>query len=180
MKIFYILILMFSFFSKSLANYDRLAYDYKFESLNGPSINLSEYKDKIIVIVNVASRCGFTNQYNDLQKLWVNYEKKGLVVIGVPSNNFKQEPGTNEEIKQFCESNFNITFPISEKINVIGENAHPFFKWARENYGASAIPKWNFHKIIVKKDGKIGETFGSLTKPYSKKFLNYIEKEIKN
>ena len=115
-----------------------------------------------------------------MQKLWVNYEKKGLVVIGVPSNNFRQEPGTNKEIKQFCESNFNITFPIAEKINVIGENAHPFFKWAKENHGASAIPKWNFHKIIINKNGKVGETFSSITKPYSKKFLNCIEKEIKN
>ena len=99
-------------------------------------------------------------------------------MIGVPTNNFKQEPGSNKQIKDFCETNFGINFPMTEKIDVLGKNAHPFFKWARENYGNSAIHKWNFHKIIVGKDGKVANTFSSITKPSSEKFRKAIEKLI--
>ena len=109
-----------------------------------------------------------------------NYKEKNVVVLGVPTNNFKQEPGSNKEIKDFCETNFNISFPMTEKIDVIGNNAHPFFIWAKENHGKSAIPKWNFHKIIIGKDGKVADTFSSITKPSSQKFIKLIEKEIKN
>ena len=128
-------------------------------------IKLEDYKDKVVVVVNVASRCGYTPQYEDLQNLWSNYKEKGLVVIGVPTNNFKQEPGSNKEIKDFCETNFGIDFPMTEKIDVLGKNAHPFYKWAKQNHGISAIPKWNFHKIIIGKNGKVIETFASFTKP---------------
>jgi glutathione peroxidase len=141
---------------------------------------MSDYKEKVVVVVNVASRCGFTKQYDDLQNLWINYRDKDLIVIGVPTNDFKQEPGSNEDIKNFCETNFNINFPITEKINVLGKNAHPFYKWAKENYGKKAVPKWNFHKIIIGKNGKIVDTFASITKPTSKKFINFIEEQIKN
>ena len=103
---------------------------------------------------------------------------KKLVVIGVPTNNFRQEPGSNKEIKDFCETNFGINFPMTEKINVIGNNSHPFYKWARKSFGIGAIPKWNFHKIIIGRDGKVAETFSSITKPSSKKFLKVIEKLI--
>ena len=172
--------MMFSFINKGSANYSQLAHDFQFKGIDGGIIKLSEYKDKVIVVVNVASRCGFTNQYDDLQKLWENYKEKNLIVIGVPTNDFKQEPASNSDIKDFCESNFNIDFPMTEKINVIGTNSHPFFKWAKENYGMGAIPKWNFHKIIIGKDGKVIETFASITKPSSKKFVSFIEKQIKN
>jgi len=171
---------MFSFFTKTSANYNNLAYDFIFNSINGNEIQLKNYKDKIIVVVNVASRCGYTPQYEGLQSLWTNYKDKGLIVIGVPTNNFKQEPGSNNEIKDFCETNFGIDFPLTEKTSVIGSKAHPFYKWAKENYGISAVPKWNFHKIIIGKDGKVLDTFASFTKPTSKKFLSLIEKEIKN
>ena len=171
---------MFGFFSKVSANYSNLAYDYSFNSIDGNTINLSDYRDKIIVIVNVASRCGYTPQYEDLQKLWVNYKDMGLVVIGVPTNNFKQEPGSNKEIKDFCETNFGIDFLMTEKIDVLGKDAHPFYKWAKKNHGISAIPKWNFHKIIIGKNGKVLETFASFTKPSSNKFIKTIEGEIKN
>ena len=102
------------------------------------------------------------------------------MVIGVPTNNFKQEPGSNKEIKDFCETNFNIDFPMTEKIDVIGNKAHPFYKWAKNNHGNSAIPKWNFHKIIIGKNGKVLDTFSSITKPSSKNFIKSIESEIKN
>ena len=175
MKKILIIFFMFSFLNKLAAEDTGVAYDYSFDSIDGGQIKLSNYKDKVIVVVNVASRCGFTNQYEDLQTLWSNYKEKDLVVLGVPTNNFKQEPGSNKEIKDFCETNFNINFPMTEKIDVIGNNAHPFFIWAKENHGKSAIPKWNFHKIIIGKDGRIADTFSSITKPSSKRFINLIE-----
>ena len=175
-----LLIFMFAFLTKASANYSNLVYDFKFESIDGGEIRLNKFKNKIIVVVNVASRCGYTPQYDDLQALWTNYKNKDFVVIGVPTNNFKQERGSNKQIKDFCETNFGITFPLTEKTDVIGKNAHPFYKWAKKNYGIGAIPKWNFHKIIIGKNGKVLDTFASFTKPTSKKFLNTIEKEIKN
>ena len=179
-KFLIIFIIMFSFFNKASANYSQLAFEFKFQSINGELIELSAYKDKVIVLVNVASRCGFTNQYDDLQNLWTNYKDKGLVVIGVPTNDFKQEPASNADIKDFCEQNFNVNFPMTEKINVLGENAHPFYKWAKDNFGKSAIPKWNFHKIIIGKNGKVVDTFASITKPSSKRFIKLINTEINN
>ena len=179
-RILVLLIIIFAFFNKNLSAYEKLAYDFSFKSIEEGLINLKDYKGKTLVIVNVASRCGFTNQYEDLQKLWFNYRNKGLVVIAIPSNNFKQEPGSNKEIKKFCKSAFGVDFPMAEKTDVVGENAHPFFKWAKKSYGVSAVPKWNFYKIIIDKDGKVSNTFTSITKPYSKKFINFIEEQIKN
>ena len=169
---------MFSFFTKVVAGSGGTAYDYEFNGINGELIKLSSYKGKVIVVVNVASRCGYTPQYEDLQALWSEYENKNLIILGVPTNNFRQEPGNNEEIKNFCETNFGITSPMTEKINVIGNNSHPFYKWAKKDYGIGAIPKWNFHKIIIGKDGKIVDTFSSITKPSSKKFIKVIENLI--
>ena len=180
MRKIFIIFFMFSIFSKVTAGTNSTAYDYEFNSIDGNLIKLSQYKGKVIVVVNVASRCGYTSQYEDLQLLWSTYKSKNLVVIGVPTNNFRQEPGSNKEIKDFCETNFGVNFPMTEKINVIGNDAHPFYKWAKQNYGIGAIPKWNFHKIIVGKNGKVVDTFASFTKPTSKKFLDLIEKEIKN
>jgi len=174
MRKVYIILFMIGFFTKLAADNNGTAYDFEFNSIDGNIIELSQYKDKVIVIVNVASRCGYTPQYEDLQSLWTKYKNKNLIIIGVPTNNFRQEPGSNKEIKDFCETNFGITFPMTEKTNVIGAETHPFYKWARQNYGIGAIPKWNFHKIIVGKDGKIAETFSSITKPSSKKFLKTI------
>jgi len=179
-KILILLIIGFSCFTINSFSYEKLAYDFSFKSIDEGLIELKNYKEKTLVIVNVASRCGFTNQYKDLQKLWSDYKNKGLVVIAIPSNNFKQEPGSNKEIKKFCQTNFSIDFPIAEKTNVVGKNAHPFFKWAKNTYGISAVPKWNFHKIIVNKKGEISNSFTSTTNPSSKKFINFIEKEIKN
>ena len=173
-------IIMFNFLSNTNAGYEKFAHEFSFKSIEGGEINLQDYKDNVIVVVNVASRCGFTNQYEDLQNLWSKYKDKNLVVIGVPTNNFKQEPGSNKDIQDFCETNFNIDFPMTEKIDVIGNDAHPFFKWAKENHGRNAIPKQNFHKIIIEKNGKVLDTIASITKPSSRNFINLIEKEIKN
>tara|TARA_Y100001958_G_C21167425_1_gene499937 strand:+ start:679 stop:1215 length:537 start_codon:yes stop_codon:yes gene_type:complete len=178
MKKILIILFMFSFFSKGVASNDINAYDFEFSGIDGNTIKLNDYKDKVIVIVNVASRCGYTPQYEDLQTLWSEYKDRNLVVIGVPTNNFKQEPGTNNEIKDFCETNFGITFPMTEKISVIGNNSHPFYKWAKKDFGLGAIPKWNFHKIIIGKNGKVIDTFASFTRPTSSKFIKVIESLI--
>ena len=171
---------MISLFGNKLsANYEKLAYDFEFKDLDGSSLNLSDYKGKVIVVVNVASQCGFTSQYEDMQEVWEKYQAKGIVMLGVPSNDFgNQEPGDNKEIKNFCEAKFWITFPMTGKVSVKGSNAHPFYVWARKNHGKSAIPKWNFHKIIVDKNGKVYDTFSSMTNPSSKKFIKIIEKLI--
>ena len=178
-KNFFFLLIMIGFFTNASASYSNLVYEYTFKGIDGNKINLDQYRNKVIVVVNVASRCGYTPHYEGLQNLWMNY-KEDLVVIGVPTNNFKQDPGSNSEIKDFCETNFGIDFPISEKTDVIGKNAHPFYQWAKKNHGISAIPKWNFHKIIIGKNGKIVETFASFTKPNSKKFIKLIEAQIKS
>ena len=170
---------MIFFKNVATANYDKLIYDFKINSITGETINFSDYQNKVILIVNVASYCGFTKQYSELQKLWELYRDKGFVVIGVPSNSFNQEKNDEEEIKKFCEVNFNINFPLTKITDVKGDSAHEIFKWAKTNYGKSAIPKWNFYKILINKEGKIEDTFSSLTKPTSNKIVSKIEKLLK-
>jgi len=177
-KVILILILtMFSFFNTVDAKYEKIIYDFKIELITGDSMDFSKYENKPILIVNVASKCGFTKQYNDLQKLWEKFKDQGLLIIAFPSNQFgNQEPGTNKEIKDFCETNFNITFPITTKVDVKGVNAEPIYKWAKENFGKSAVPKWNFYKILINKNGKIEKSYSSMTNPMSNKIINDIEK----
>ena len=144
---------MFSFFEKVEAKYEKLFFDLKIKNINNTVINLNEFRGKTVLLVNVASNCGFTKQYADLQVLYENYKEKNFVVLGIPSNQFGgQEPGTNSEIKNFCETNFNITFPIMNKVDVKGENAHEIYKWAKKNYGKSTVPKWNFNKNLINKN----------------------------
>ena len=172
---------MISFFEKVDAKYEKLFFDLSIKSINDEIIYLNKFKGKTILLVNVASKCGFTKQYTGLQTLYDNYKDKDFLVIGVPSNQFGgQEPGSNKQIKDFCETNFNITFPITDKVDVKGKNAHTIYKWAKDSFGNSTVPKWNFHKIIIGKDGKVIETFASITNPSSKKFVNFIEKQINN
>ena len=127
------------------------------------------------MIVNTASYCGFTKQYNDMQNLWDKYKDKGLIVLGIPSNSFNQEKTNNDDVKEFCEVNFNINFPLTEITDVKGDNAHEIYKWAKDNHGKAAIPKWNFYKILINKEGKIEDTFASFTKPMSGKLIKKIE-----
>jgi len=174
--IVYILVIMFSFFGKVEAKYDKLFYDFKIKNIEGKELNFKKFKDKTILLVNVASKCGFTKQYSGLQELYEKYHDKGLIVIGIPSNQFGgQEPESNENIKSFCETNFNITFPMTDKVDVKGDNSHEIYKWAKINYGKSTIPKWNFHKILINKNGKIQNTFNSFIDPLSDKILKEIE-----
>jgi len=166
---------MFFFKNSVSANYDKVFYDFQINSISGELIDLKEYKNKVILVVNTASYCGFTKQYDGLQKLWEKYKSKGLIVLGTPSDSFNQEKKTNKDVKEFCEVNFNINFPLTEIIEVKGEKAHPIYKWAKKNYGNSAIPKWNFHKILINKEGKVQNTYSSLTKPMSNKIISEID-----
>ena len=171
-----VLTLIMFFFKTSLyANYEKVFFDFKINSINGEIIDFKDYKGKVVLMVNTASYCGFTKQYTELQKLWDKYKSKGLIVLAIPSNSFNQEKNLDDEVKKFCEVNFNINFPISTITNVKGDNAHKIFKWAKENYGKQAIPKWNFHKILINKYGKIDDTYTSFTRPTSKKIINKIE-----
>ena len=132
---------MFSFFNKTMSDNSKIFFDFKINSINGEELDLSIFENKTILLVNVASKCGFTKQYDGLQNLYDDYKDKGLVVIGVPSNQFGgQEPGTESEIKNFCETNFNITFPITSKYDVKGDNAHPIYLWAKDTYGKASVP----------------------------------------
>jgi glutathione peroxidase len=178
MKKFYlygVIIVMFFFNKTANANYDKIFYDFSIKSISGEQINFKDYKNKVVLLVNTASYCGFTNQYTDLQTLWDKYKSSGLIVLGIPSNSFNQEKNIDSEVKTFCEMNFNINFPLSTITDVKGKNAHEIFKWAEKNHGKSAVPKWNFYKILINKDGKIEKTFSSFTKPTSSKILTKIE-----
>ena len=168
-------IIMFFFKSSSHANYEKIFYDFKINSISGDIIDLNDFKGKPVLVVNTASYCGFTKQYDDMQELWEKYKDNGLVVLGIPSNSFNQEKKNNADVKEFCEVNFNITFPLTEITDVKGDNAHEIYKWAKENFGKSAVPKWNFYKILINKEGKIEDTYASLTNPNSKKIINKIE-----
>ncbi len=166
---------MFFFKNSASANYEKVFFDFKIEGITGEIIDLNIYKNKVILMVNTASYCGFTKQYDDLQELWDKYKSKGLIVLGVPSNSFNQEKDDNKEIKEFCEVNFNIDFPMTALNEVKGDDAHEIFKWAKDNHGKSAVPKWNFHKILINKEGKVEDTYASFTKPLSKKIISKIE-----
>ena len=167
---------MFSFFNKTMSDNSKTLFDFKINSINGGELDLSSFKGKTILLVNVASKCGFTNQYDDLQNLYDNFKDKGLIVIGIPTNQFGgQEPGSEKEIKNFCETNFNITFPMTSKYEVKGANAHPIYIWAKDTFGKSTVPKWNFHKILINKNGQIEDTFASFTGPLSNKVVKKIE-----
>ena len=167
---------MFFFKNTATANYEKKFYELSIESIAGETINFNDYKNKAVLIVNTASYCGFTKQYNELQELWDLYKSKGLIVLGVPSNSFNQEKSNNAEVKEFCKINFNINFPLTTITEVKGENAHELFKWAKDNHGKSAVPKWNFHKILINKEGKIEDTFASFTNPMSTKIIKELEK----
>jgi len=153
------------------------AYDFSFETLQGKPYPLQDLAGRPLVVVNTASKCGFTPQYKGLEALWRDHKESGLVVIGVPSNDFgAQEPGEAAEIASFCELNFGVDFPMMAKVHVKGADAHPFFKWAAKEGGFLAAPKWNFFKYLVGKDGALTDWFSSITGPESGKFKAAVGK----
>jgi glutathione peroxidase len=155
------------------------AHDYSFQTIDGKSMPLSEYKGKAVLVVNTASFCGYTPQYTGLQSLWEDYKDKGLVVLGVPANDFgAQEPGSNAEIKDFCESKYDVTFPLASKEVVKGAGAHPFYKWAAATLGEGNTPKWNFHKYLVDAEGNLVAAFPTKTEPKSKELIAAVDKAL--
>jgi glutathione peroxidase len=152
-------------------------YDLTADTLDGSPKHLSDYKGKVLVVVNTASECGFTPQYAGLEKLYEDYKDKGVVVLGFPSNDFGgQEPGTAAEIKTFCEKNYHVTFPMFAKVKVVGDGQSPVYKFLAEGHGE---PKWNFHKYVVGKDGKVRAAFASATKPDSPALKSAIDAALK-
>lgn len=169
-------LLMFSIFSSGVQA--GTSYDFSFKTLSGQEpLALSQYKGKVLLIVNTASQCGFTKQYADLEKLYQTYKDRGLVIIGVPSNDFGgQEPGNNQEIAKFCQVNFGVTFPMTAKEIVSGDKAHPFYLWAKKSLGFGTAPKWNFHKYLIDRNGKLVDYFNSTTSPDAPRVHEAIEK----
>lgn len=155
------------------------AHNFEFSSIEGKPIKLSDYKGKVVMIVNTASHCGFTGQYNDLQALYEEYSEKGFVVLGVPSADFGgQEFDSEKKVQSFTEEKYSISFPLTSISSVKGNDAHPFYQWAAEQGGFLSGPKWNFHKYIIGKDGGFVEGFVSTTLPTSKKVKKVIEAEL--
>jgi glutathione peroxidase len=153
-----------------------VAYDYEFEPIEGGKMPLAQWRGKVLLVVNTASLCGFTPQYEGLQSLWQRYETRGLVVIGVPSNDFgAQEPKSESEIQGFCQGAFGVNFPLTTKQVVSGPGAHPFYRWASDALGGKDAPRWNFHKYLVGRDGKLIAGFGSGVTPLSKTMVNAVE-----
>jgi len=165
--------------SAAAADTKTSAYDFSFTAIEGGPLPLSRYKGKVVLLVNTASECGFTPQYTDLQAVWERYRDRGLVVLGVPSNDFGgQEPGSEAEIKQFCEVNFSVDFPLTGKEHVVGDDAHPFYRWAADKLGFAAKPRWNFHKYLIGPDGELADWFSTVTKPTAPKVTQAIEAQL--
>lgn len=155
------------------------AYDFTFKSLKGKPLPLKTYTGKPLLIVNTASKCAFTPQLKELEAIWHTYRDDGLVVLGVPSNDFaNQEPGSADEIAEFCEINFGIDFPLTEKVHVKGSHAHPLFQWLAREGGFLSQPRWNFYKYVIGRDGELVDWFASTTAPGSKKLERALKKAM--
>ena len=152
------------------------AHSFSFKSIEGRELALSGFQGKAVLLVNTASACGFTPQYKGLEALWLAYKDRGLVVLGVPSNDFgAQEPGSETEIQQFCEARFGVSFPLTAKVSVSGGAAHPLYQWIAGELGEGGAPRWNFHKYLIGKTGEIAGTFGSKVAPESAELRQAIE-----
>lgn len=155
------------------------AYRFSFKTITGEPMPLERYRGKVLLIVNTASHCGFTKQYEGLQALWDQYGERGLVVIGVPSNDFgEQEPKDNHEILEFCRDSYGVSFPLTAKVTVRGKDAHPFYKWATDVFGQRGAPRWNFHKYLVAADGRLICWSSTGTKPLAKDLTEAIESAL--
>ena len=155
------------------------AYAFTFKGLDGGEILLSSFAGHPLLVVNTASLCGYTPQYAGLQELWTRYRGRGLIVLGVPSNDFGgQEPGSNAEIKKFCEGNYDVDFPLTTKYDVKGDTAHPFYKWAAATGGDAAVPKWNFHKLLIGPNGQLVSEWPSKVTPDSSAVETAIEAQL--
>ena len=153
-------------------------YTFSIESIEGKEIKMLDYKDKVVLLVNTASKCGFTPQYSGLQKIYDRYKDDGFIVLGVPSNQFNQELTKNSDVKEFCEIRFGVNFPLTKIQKIKGDDAHPIYKWVAENVSLIGTPRWNFHKYLIGKDGQIINWYSSMTSPSSEGLINEIEKAL--
>jgi glutathione peroxidase len=152
-------------------------YQFEFVSIDGERLPLDAWRGRPVLVVNTASFCGYTPQYSDLEALWQRYRDRGLVVLGVPSNDFgRQEPGSAGEIKEFCTTNYSVDFPLTEKCRVIGGEAHPFYRWIAENLGEAGTPRWNFHKYLVGPDGQLAGAWPAQVSPSDRGIAGEIER----
>jgi glutathione peroxidase len=154
------------------------AYDFEFVSIEGEPMPLKTYQGKALLVVNTASFCGYTPQYKGLEAIWKTYKDKGLVLVGVPSDSFAQEYNDNAKIKKFCDANYSITFPLTESNPVTGKDAHPFYKWVREAGGRTAVPSWNFNKVLIDAEGNFVQTFKSDVTPDSPELQAALAKAL--
>jgi glutathione peroxidase len=153
------------------------AYRFEFMSIDGDKLAFEAWRGRPVLVVNTASYCGYTPQYSDLEALWQRYRGRGLVVLGVPSNDFgAQEPGSAAEIKRFCAAGYAVDFPLTEKCRVIGGEAHPFYKWIAAELGEAGSPRWNFHKYLVGPDGQLAGTWPSQVAPGDTRITTEIER----
>ena len=179
LKILLAILILSSSIASSNEPSKQTAHSFEFISIEGQPLPMKSFRGKTVLLVNTASRCGFTRQYDGLQAVWERYRDRGLVVLGVPANDFgNQEPGTETEIKNFCEINFNVDFPMTSKVHVKGKDAHPFYIWAVQELGSTAKPRWNFHKYLISPDGQIADWFSTPTSPTSKRVLRAIEAQL--
>ncbi len=156
-------------------------YDFEVNTIDGKSISMNQYKGNAILIVNVASKCGYTPQYEGLQKLYAHYKDKGLIVLGFPANNFRsQEPGTDDEIQEFCKATYGVTFPLFSKVSVKGTDMHPIYQWLLSNSDPAQNIEWNFNKFVITRSGKIQNRFSQKVKPDSPEMVAAIESAIVN
>ena len=176
---FLIIILSMFFSSKSMSS-DKSFHDFSIESISGGDIKLADYKNKVVLLVNTASQCGFTPQYAGLQKIYDRYKDDGLVVLGVPSDDFNQELSSDDDVKKFCEIRYGVNFPLTSIQKIKGESAHPLYKWISGNTSVIGQPRWNFHKYLISKEGKILNWFSSMTSPTSEGLLNQVEQALYN
>lgn len=170
-----VLLLLGACDAKAAGTSKETAYDFQFESIEGGPLALSDYRGKALLVVNTASHCGFTPQYKALESLWKKYRDRGLVVVGVPSNDFGQEKGSAKEIKEFCESYFGVDFPLADSTVIKGKDAHPFYRWAETELGHESVPRWNFYKYLVGRDGRLLAWFPSDAAPEDPKVIKAIE-----
>lgn len=156
------------------------AHEFRFEAIDGGTIALADYAGKAVLVVNTASECGFTPQYEGLQRLWSEVKDRGLVVLGVPSNDFGgQEPGDEEQVRSFCATRFGVDFPLTAKQHVIGGDAHPFYKWIEGELGEDMLPRWNFHKYLVGPDGALAGAWPSKVEPNDDAILQAVDAALR-
>ena len=175
----FLMILSMIFSTKSMSS-DKSFHDFSIESISGGDISLADYKNKVVLLVNTASQCGFTPQYAGLQKIYDRYKDDGFVVLGVPSDDFNQELSSDDDVKKFCEIRYGVNFPLTSIQKIKGDSAHPLYKWISGNTSVIGQPRWNFHKYLISKEGQILNWFSSMTSPTSDGLLKQVEQALYN